>query len=108
MKALAPQGEWLREKILSGKTEIAIIFMGQNAKDRAEGFLPELPYTMYLPYPSSPHAHIWPVHGCEIYLVDTDSSSGSFLKIMLMCLFAEGATTINYISSRTSSIFRRN
>lgn len=107
MKPIAPQGEWLKERILAGQKEIVIIFMGYKAADRAEAFLPELPYTIYLPFKTSPYAYTWPVEGCEIYLVDTSFSSGSFLKTFVMCLFMHGANLIHYLSAKTTHLFRR-
>jgi hypothetical protein len=107
MKPIAPQGEWLTRKILLGYKEIAIIFMGQHAEMRARGFFPDLPYTMYLPFKTSPYAYTWPVNGCEIYLVDTSHSSDSFLKTFVMCLFMQGAVIINYLSSHINQQFIR-
>lgn len=107
MKPIAPQGEWLKKKILSDQKEIIIIFMGQCAKDRAESFLPELPYTLYLPFKASPYAYTWPVHGCEVYLVDTSFSSKYFLKTFVMCLFMSGATLVHYLFKKYSHTFKR-
>lgn len=107
MKPIAPQGEWLRERLLAGHKEIVFIFMGTKAEERGKSFLPELPYTIYLPFKTSPYAFTWPVHGCEVYLTDTDNSSGSFLKTFVMCLFMHGATIVNYLSKKHSQIFRR-
>ena len=107
MKVLAPQGEWLRKRILNGHPEIAIIFMGTHAEERAKGFLPELPYTLYLPNRTSPYAYSWPVNGCEIYLVDTNLSSASFVKKFIFHLFTQGATLITYISSQFNQKFTR-
>lgn len=107
MKPIAPQGEWLRERLLAGHKEIVFIFMGTKAEERARGFLPELPYTIYLPFRTSPYAYTWPVNGCEVYLTDTDLSSGSFLKTFVMCLFMHGATLIHYLSKKHSHLFQR-
>lgn len=108
MKPIAPQGEWLTRQILLGNKEIAIIFMGSHAKERAESFKPQLPYTLYLPSRTSPYTFAWPVNGCEIYLVDTSFTSASFLKKFVFHLFLEGALLINYISSRCIQKFTRN
>lgn len=107
MKPIAPQGEWLKARTLANQKEIALIFMGQKGQQRAQSFLPELPYTLYLPFRSSPYAYQWPVNGCETYLIDTDSSSSSFLNTFVVCLFKHGATQINYLSQYYSHIFRR-
>jgi hypothetical protein len=107
MKPIAPQGEWLRDRLLADHKEIIFIFMGTKAEERARGFLPELPYTIYLPFRTSPYAYTWPVNGCEVYLTDTDLSSGLFLKTFVMCLFMHGATLIHYLSKKYSQTFRR-
>jgi hypothetical protein len=107
MKVMAPQGEWLKARILGGHREIAIIFMGSHAEERARSFLPELPCTMYLPNRTSPYAYTWPVHGCEIYLVDTSSSSSSFIKKFILHLFMQGASFITCISSQFNQKFTR-
>lgn len=106
-KPLAPQGEWLKERVLAGHFEIVIIFMGVKAKERAQSFLPELPYTLYLPYKESPSAYIWPVHGCEVNLIDTSPSSDAWIKHVVTCLFQHGAKIISYNHSNYFKTFRR-
>ena len=108
MKSIAPQGEWLTKRILGGNKEIAIIFMGANAEKHAKNFLSHLPFTMYLPFKTSPFRFSWPVHNCEVYLVDTSVSSESFLKSFVMNLFLEGASLIHYLSSKINQTFTRN
>jgi hypothetical protein len=108
MKSIAPQGEWLRQRLLAGQKEIIIIFIGTKAMERAKSFLPDLPYTLYLPFRTSPYSFIWPVNGCEVYLVDTSFSSKSFVKKFIIYLFLQGASLINYISSKFTQMFTRN
>jgi len=108
MKPLAPQGEWLKQRILAGSPrEIGIIFMGFHAEHKARSFLPILPCTMYLPHSASPYGYSWPVHGCEIYLVDTGGSQSSFIRTFAMHLFTNGAEQVNYLSSKTNYRFTR-
>ncbi len=107
MKPIAPQGEWLKERILAGQKEIVIIFIGTQAQQRAVNFLTIMPFTLYLPFKNSPYAYTWPVHGCEVYITDTDYSSQSFIKAFVMFLFISGATHVHYISKKHSQIFQR-
>ena len=107
MKPMAPHGEWLRQRILAGKKEIVIIFLGKTAEHKANALLTHLPYTMYLPLKTSPYAYAWPVDGCEVHLTDTNESSLSFLKTFVMCLFINGATLIHYLSKKHQQLFER-
>lgn len=107
MNPIAPQGEYLRNRILSGQKEIVFIFIGAKAAERAKSFFPRFPYTIYLPFKTSSYAYTWPVEGCEIYLVDTSYSSSSFLKKFILHLFMQGAVLINYISSQFNQKFTR-
>lgn len=96
MKDLAPYGQYLFDHPSS--YQIAIIFMGYNGAWRAHSFQPDLPYTLYLPFKSSPYDFYWPLANCDVYLVDTGNSQNFFIKQCVLCFVNHGALNVMYIS----------
>lgn len=106
--SLAPYSNYLYERLLSGsKNEIAIIFMGHLAEERAASFQSHLPYTMYLPYPTSPLRYAWPLRNTQIYLCDTGHANYAFIKHCVTVFFAHGATFAHYISTKVQYEFNK-
>lgn len=100
--------EYLKKQILAGEKEIVPIFMGPRAQILFESLLPHIPTCTYLPQLSSPYEYIWPIHGCDIYLVDTGRSSKSFIKTCVLCFRQHGANEIVYICKSFVQKFKRN
>lgn len=113
IKPLPPLGQYLAKQISHGTQDVAIVFMGNAAKERAESFQDHLPYTCYLPTGTNPNRYQWPVMGCWVRLLDTSNSSNAFVKTCVLCLLEYGATRVDYFSAnqpnkaKPHSIFQR-
>ncbi len=108
MKQLAPFGNYLANQLLvSDEYQVAIVFMGNSGYARATDFQSHLPYTLCLPAFSSPFKYVWPVKNCEVYLVDTDQSSLSFVRTCALCFFGYGAREVRYVNRYRSLIIEK-
>lgn len=107
MKPLAPQGEWLKEMTLAARPQIVVVFMGKDAEEQGKSLFPFLPSTLYLPFKTSPVRYTWPLHGHEVYLIDTSWSSQTFLQSVAECFFKHGATVVQYNRGNYFKNFRR-
>lgn len=108
IKSLAPCGHYLQSQIFRGSIqEVVIIFMGKFSLERSLDFQDVLPYTLCLPPSTSPADYIWPLTNSEVYLVDTGSSSFSFIRFCALCFFSYGAKLVRYISASQSFVIEK-
>lgn len=107
-KLLPPYGEYLANQLsISDEYQIAIVFIGNSGQQRAENFQSHLPYALYLPPFNSPFKYIWPLNNCEVYLIDTEYASLSFIRSCAVCFLGYGAKIIQYINKNRSLIIEK-
>src|SRR5258708_240636 len=98
MKDLAPYGR-------VAQNENVIIFMGKESFQRASDFQAYIPFTFCLPFKTSPTIFHWSLKNCDVYLVDTDFSSSSFIEFCALHFFSCGAKNMKYICASHSKEF---
>lgn len=84
---------------------MVIIFMGKDAKERAFSLKGIVQNVFYIPFGRPPTAFHFPVSREDVRLVDTSSSTPSFIKYVVLFLFSQGAERVTYICGNQTLIY---
>jgi len=99
---LPPYGKPLHELLLSNKKpdNSVYCYIGQGSWEKGKVSSISRPTrTLALPPNHSPFSYLWPVHGCEILLIETSELVTEYIEDIVRVLFAHQAHRIVCLSS---------
>jgi hypothetical protein len=96
-----PYSKPLHEALLNGQrpTSELYLYIGNNAWDKGRNSVVMRPSrTLVLPPNESPTNYFWPVHGCNIIMIETSRLSTEYIELIAQILLDYGSGRIMLIS----------
>ena len=95
---LPPYGKSLNDFLSAGhsfKDDFVYIYIGDKAWEMGKSSYSIRPFqTLILPPQSLAIAYLWPVHNCDILIVETTSVPEKYMENIVLTLFSYKAKTI--------------